>query len=147
VGDEVVAIGSPYGCEDSVTTGIISALDRSITSPGNYTISGALQTDAAINPGNSGGPLLDSGGRVIGMNAQIESSPNSNSGVGFAIPSDTVKRVADALVDAERVEHAYLGVSLGDASEGLASPPCGAARRPPKPGSRPAPSSRRSRAT
>jgi putative serine protease PepD len=99
-----------------VTTGIVSALDRSITSPSNYTISGVLQTDAAINPGNSGGPLLDSGGRVIGMNAQIESSSNSNSGVGFAIPSDTVQRVAHALIDGEQVEHAYLGVSLSDAT-------------------------------
>jgi putative serine protease PepD len=116
VGDEVVAIGSPYGYEESVTTGIVSALDRSITSPSNYTISGVLQTDAAINPGNSGGPLLDSGGRVIGMNAQIESSSNSNSGVGFAIPSDTVQRVADALIGGEQVEHAYLGVSLSDAT-------------------------------
>jgi putative serine protease PepD len=118
VGDEVVAIGNPYGYEESVTTGIVSALDRSITSPSNYTISGVLQTDAAINPGNSGGPLLDSSGRVIGMNAQIESSSNSNSGVGFAIPSDTVQRVANALIDGEQVEHAYLGVSLSDASDG-----------------------------
>jgi putative serine protease PepD len=118
VGDTVVAIGSPYGLEETVTTGIISALDRSITSPTNYTISGALQTDAAINPGNSGGPLLDSGGHVIGMNAQIESSSNSNSGIGFAIPSNTVKRVADQLVDGEPVEHAYLGVSLTDGSDG-----------------------------
>jgi putative serine protease PepD len=118
VGDEVVAIGSPYGYEESVTTGIVSALDRSITSPSNYTISGVLQTDAAINPGNSGGPLLDSSGRVIGMNAQIESSSNSNSGVGFAIPSDTVQRVANALIDGEPVEHAYLGVSLSEASDG-----------------------------
>lgn len=118
VGDEVVAIGSPYGYEESATTGIVSALARSITSPTNYTISGVLQTDAAINPGNSGGPLLDSSGRVIGMNAQIESSSNSSSGVGFAIPSDTVQRVANALIAGDQVEYAYLGVSLNDASDG-----------------------------
>jgi putative serine protease PepD len=117
VGDAVVAIGSPYGLEETVTTGIISALDRSITSPTDYTISGVLQTDAAINPGNSGGPLLNSSGHVIGMNAQIKSSSNSNSGVGFAIPSDTVKRVAEQLVDGEQVEHAYLGISLTDGSD------------------------------
>jgi len=118
VGDEVAAIGSPYGLEETVTTGIISAIDRSITSPSNYTISGALQTDAAINPGNSGGPLLDSGGRVIGVNAQIKSSSDGNTGIGFAIPSDTVSRVAEALIGGKRVEHAYLGVSLADASDG-----------------------------
>jgi putative serine protease PepD len=118
VGDSVVAMGSPYGLEETVTTGIISALDRSISSPSNYTISGALQTDAAINPGDSGGPLLDSSGRVIGMNAQIKSSSDGNTGVGFAIPSDTVKRVAEALVSGDQVKHAYLGVSLADASGG-----------------------------
>ena len=118
VGDSVVAIGSPYGLEATVTTGIISALDRSITSPSDYTIGGVLQTDAAINPGNSGGALLDSSGRVIGMNAQIASSSAGNNGVGFAIPVDTVKRVADALISGEQVEHAYLGVSLTDAGDG-----------------------------
>ena len=117
VGDAVVAIGSPYGLEETVTTGIISALDRSITSPTNYTISGVLQTDAAINPGNSGGPLLNSSGQVIGMNAQIKSSSNSSSGLGFAIPSDTVKSVAEQLVDGKQVEHAYLGIALTDGSD------------------------------
>jgi putative serine protease PepD len=118
VGDAVVAIGSPYGLENTVTTGIISALDRTITSPSNYTISGALQTDAAINPGNSGGPLLDASGHVIGVNAQIKSSSNGNTGVGFAISSNTVRRVAQALIEGKQVKHAYLGVSLADASDG-----------------------------
>jgi putative serine protease PepD len=118
VGDAVVAIGSPYGLAGTVTTGIVSALNRSITSPTNYTISGALQTDAAINPGNSGGPLLDAVGHVVGMNSQIESNSNGNTGVGFAIASNTVSRVAQQLAAGRQVRHAYLGVELGDAADG-----------------------------
>ena len=118
VGDAVVAIGSPYGLAGTVTTGIISALDRTITSPSNYSITGALQTDAAINPGNSGGPLLDADGHVIGVNAQIESSSNGNTGVGFALAGDDVRKVAGQLIAGRAVRHAYLGVGLGDASNG-----------------------------
>jgi putative serine protease PepD len=118
VGDAVVAIGSPYGLAGTVTTGIISALDRTITSPTRYSITGALQTDAAINPGNSGGPLLDAEGHVIGVNAQIESQSNGNTGVGFAIASNTVSRVAQQIVAGKPVQHAYLGVSIGDATNG-----------------------------
>jgi putative serine protease PepD len=118
VGDAVVAIGSPYGLAGTVTTGIVSALDRTITSPSNYSITGALQTDAAINPGNSGGPLLDAAGHVIGMNAQIESSSNGNTGVGFALAANAVRGVAEQLVAGKTVQHAYLGVGLGDATNG-----------------------------
>src|SRR4051812_45773798 len=118
VGDAVVAIGSPYGLAGTVTTGILSALDRTITSPSDYSITGALQTDAAINPGNSGGPLLDAAGHVIGLNAQIESSSNGNTGVGFALAGNAVRKVAEQIVAGRSGEHAYLGVQLGDATAG-----------------------------
>jgi putative serine protease PepD len=98
VGSGVIAIGSPYGLTGSVTVGVISALGRTIPAPGGTEIAGAIQTDAPINPGNSGGPLLDMAGRVIGVNAQIESSSGDNSGVGFAIPSNTVQRVVHDLL-------------------------------------------------
>jgi S1-C subfamily serine protease len=112
VGQGVVAIGSPFGLQGTVTTGIVSALDRSIQAPNGYTIGGAIQTDAAINHGNSGGPLLDSSGKVVGVNAQIASDSGGNDGVGFAIPSDTVSSVAQQLIAGQSVEHAYLGVSV-----------------------------------
>jgi putative serine protease PepD len=111
-GDVAIAIGSPFRLSGTVTTGIISALDRSIESPNGFPISGVLQTDAAINPGNSGGPLLDSQGRVIGVNSQIASgSAQQNSGVGFAVPVDTVKDVVPKLIGGEEIKRAYLGVS------------------------------------
>ena len=116
VGDGVVAIGSPFGLSETVTAGIVSALDRSIDSPNGATIPGAIQTDAAINHGNSGGPLLDLSGKVIGVNAQIESDSGDNAGVGFAIPSNTVKTVVAQLLSGVRIQHAYLGVSIGDAA-------------------------------
>ena len=119
VGDPVVAIGSPFGYEGSVTAGIVSALGRTIDAPNGYAISRALQTDAAINHGNSGGPLLDSSGRVIGVNAQIVSESGGNVGLGFAIPSDTVRRVVSQLVAGKDVEHAYLGISLAGADDGV----------------------------
>ena len=97
VGENVIAIGSPFGLEGTLTSGIVSALHRDIQSPNGQTISGALKTDAAINPGNSGGPLLDSQGRVIGVNAQIASSSGGNTGVGFAISVDTVRQVVPQL--------------------------------------------------
>jgi putative serine protease PepD len=120
VGDTVVAIGSPFGLENSVTAGIVSALGRSMEAPNGFTINGSIQTDAAINHGNSGGPLLDLSGRVIGVNAQIASESGGNEGVGFAIPSNTVGSIAKQLIADGSVQHAYLGVSVtqpsGDAA-------------------------------
>jgi S1-C subfamily serine protease len=110
VGDGVVAIGAPFGLEETVTSGIVSALHRSIDAPNNFTIPDSIQTDAAINHGNSGGPLLDEHGKVIGVNAQIESDSGGNDGVGFAIPANTVKSIASQLLSNGKVEHAFLGV-------------------------------------
>jgi putative serine protease PepD len=118
VGDEVAAIGSPFGLPESMTSGIVSAVNRTITAPNKFSISGAIQTDAAINHGNSGGPLLNMSGQVIGVNAQIESDSGGNDGVGFAIPSDAVKSVANTLIAGQTVQHAYLGVQVGDSSSG-----------------------------
>jgi putative serine protease PepD len=112
VGDGVVAIGSPFGLEGSVTSGIVSALHRQITSPNNFTIDDSIQTDAAINHGNSGGPLLNAQGEVIGVTAQIESDSGGNDGVGFAIPSNTTTSVVTQLLAGGKVQHAYLGVGL-----------------------------------
>jgi putative serine protease PepD len=118
VGQPVVAIGSPYGLEETVTSGIVSALHREMTAPNNFTIADSIQTDAAINHGNSGGPLLDLNGRVIGVNAQIKSETGENTGVGFAIPSDTVRSIASRLATGATVQHAYLGVSIANAPNG-----------------------------
>jgi putative serine protease PepD len=124
VGDPVVAIGSPFSLPETTTTGIVSQTGRSITAPNNYTIPNAIQTDAAINPGNSGGPLLDAGAHVLGLNDQIETNnqtptgQGSSSGVGFAIPSNTVSRIANALIGGQHVQHAYVGVLLSGASAG-----------------------------
>jgi len=112
VGDPVVAIGSPFGLEETVTSGIVSALHRSIDSPANFAISDTIQTDAAINHGNSGGPLLNAQGQVVGVNAQIRSDSGDNAGVGFAIPSDTVRSIAGQLISNGKAVHAYLGVAL-----------------------------------
>jgi S1-C subfamily serine protease len=112
VGDAVVAIGSPFGLEQTVTSGIVSALHRQMTAPNEFSINDSIQTDAAINHGNSGGPLLNSSGRVIGVNAQIESESGGNDGVGFAIPSNTVRSIVSQLVETGEVEHAYLGVGV-----------------------------------
>jgi S1-C subfamily serine protease len=112
VGDGVVAIGSPFGLENTVTTGIVSALHRDITAPNNYTITDTIQTDAAINHGNSGGVLLNLNGDVVGVTAQIDSESGGNDGVGFAIPSNTVRAIVSQLVSSGSVEHAYLGVHI-----------------------------------
>lgn len=110
IGQSALAIGSPFGQRWTMTSGIISALDRTIEGLGDFQIGAVVQTDAPINPGNSGGPLLNLAGEVIGVNAQIISENRANSGVGFAIPSNLVLRVADDLRAAGRVEYAYLGV-------------------------------------
>jgi putative serine protease PepD len=115
-GDEVVAIGSPFGLTETMTAGIVSAIGRTITAPNNYSISGAIQTDAPINHGNSGGPLLNSSGAVVGVNVQIDSESNGSEGVGFATPIDTVKSVADTFIAGGKVQHAYLGIQVGDAA-------------------------------
>ncbi|MDX6508081.1 MAG: hypothetical protein QOG06_2725 [Gaiellaceae bacterium] len=112
VGDGVVAIGSPFGLEETVTSGIVSALHRAIQALNNFTINDSIQTDAAINHGNSGGPLLNSQGEVVGVNAQIKSDSGGNEGVGFSIPSNTVRTVAGQLISTGKAEHAYLGVSI-----------------------------------
>lgn len=113
VGDAVVAIGSPFGLENSASAGIVSALHRTIQATNGYTIAGVIQTDAAINHGSSGGPLLDSAGRVVGVTSQIEGGTvDGNVGVGFVIPSNMVRSVVDQLVAGKKVSHPYLGVEL-----------------------------------
>jgi S1-C subfamily serine protease len=112
VGDPVVAIGSPFGLQGTVTSGIVSALHRAMTAPNNFTINDSIQTDAAINHGNSGGPLLDAHAQVIGINSQIDSDSGGSDGVGFAVPSDTVRAIASQLIQNGKVEHAYLGVQI-----------------------------------
>ena len=112
VGDPVVAIGSPFGLEGTLTTGVVSGLGREIEAPNGFTIENAVQTDAALNHGNSGGPLLDMQGRVVGVAAQIRSDSGGNVGIGYAVPGDTAQRVARQLISDGSVEHAYLGVSL-----------------------------------
>jgi putative serine protease PepD len=116
VGAGVVAIGSPFGLAESVTSGIVSALHRQMDSSNGFTIGDSIQTDAPINHGNSGGPLLNASGQVIGVNAQIQSESGGSDGVGFAIPSNTVKSVVTQLVAGKSVKHAYMGVSLGDST-------------------------------
>jgi S1-C subfamily serine protease len=113
VGDPVVAIGNPFGFDDTVTTGIVSALGREIQAPNNFSIDHTIQTDAAINPGNSGGPLLDQHGRVIGINSQIATGGTSKGsvGIGFAIPINLAKQVLPTLIKSGKVPHAYIGVT------------------------------------
>ena len=121
VGDGVVAIGSPFGLEETVTSGIVSALHRQMQAPNNFTINDSIQTDAAINHGNSGGPLLNSEGQVIGVNAQIRSDGGGSDGVGFAIPSNTIGLIATQLIGSGKAEHAYLGVSVQTIPASVAS--------------------------
>jgi len=111
VGEPVAAIGSPFGERQSLSVGVVSAVDRSIDSLTSFSISGAIQTDAAINPGNSGGPLVDADGRVVGINQQIKTTSGGGEGVGFAVPIDAVKRSLDMLRDSGEAHYAYLGVS------------------------------------
>jgi S1-C subfamily serine protease len=113
VGDSVVAIGNPFGLDRTVTTGIVSALQRQLRAPNGFTIQNVIQTDAAINPGNSGGPLIDAQGRVIGINSQIATagSGGGNIGIGFAVPIDKASEIADQLKKEGKVERAFLGMT------------------------------------
>ena len=111
VGQPVAAIGSPFGEQQSLSVGVVSAADRSVKSLTQFQIEGAIQTDASINPGNSGGPLLDGAGRVVGINQQIETSSGANDGVGFAVPISAVKRSLAQLRSGGKAEYAYIGVS------------------------------------
>lgn len=111
VGQKTYAIGNPYGLDQSLTTGVVSALNRQLPSAtAGQAIEGVIQTDAAINPGNSGGPLLDSAGRLIGVNASIISPSGSSAGIGFAVPVDTVNRIVPQLIAAGKVTRPYLGI-------------------------------------
>jgi putative serine protease PepD len=112
VGDDVVAIGSPFGLQGTITSGIVSALHRDIQAPNNFTIQDTIQTDAAINHGNSGGVLLNTAGQVIGVTAQIDSESGGNDGVGFAIPSNTVRSVVSTLIGGGSVQRGYLGIHI-----------------------------------
>jgi putative serine protease PepD len=129
VGDVAIAIGNPFGLDRTVTEGIVSSLGRTLTAPNGFQIDGVIQTDAAINPGNSGGPLLDDGGKVIGVNSQIATNGLSagNVGIGFAVPSNTVRQVLPGLKLGKTVSHAWLGVRLDAPSRLSPSTPSGAA--------------------
>jgi len=122
VGDQVIAIGNPFGFDRTVTTGIVSAKQRQITAPNGFQINDVIQTDAAINPGNSGGPLLDSTGKVIGINSQIATggAGSGSVGIGFAVPVDTAKKVIPQLKKDGKVERAYLGVETTDVTRQIA---------------------------
>jgi putative serine protease PepD len=121
VGEPVVAIGNPFGLDRTVTSGIVSALQRQIQAPNGWSISHVIQTDAAINPGNSGGPLINSSGAVIGINSQIQTGgSNGNVGIGFAIPIDTAREVVKQIEEHGEVKHAYLGISGGSVTPELA---------------------------
>jgi S1-C subfamily serine protease len=111
VGQPVAAIGSPFGEQQSLSVGVISATERSVRSLTQFQIEGAIQTDASINPGNSGGPLLDAGARVVGINQQIETSSGANDGVGFAVPISSIKRSVAQIEEDGSAEYAYIGVS------------------------------------
>jgi len=119
VGQKVLAIGNPFGLGETLTTGIISSLGRSIRSEGGVLMEDLIQTDAAINPGNSGGPLLDSDGKVIGINTAIFSPSGGNVGIGFAIPADAAKRIIPDLLEKGYVAHPWMGLSLFPITPGV----------------------------
>ena len=128
----MIAIGNPFGLSRTVTTGIVSGLQRQIQAPNGFTIPNVIQTDAAINPGNSGGPLLDANGRVIGINSQIQTGGGQGSvGIGFAVPINTVKDELARLKAGDSVERAYLGVQMQrvDATARTGPQPPGRPRR------------------
>jgi len=116
VGNKVLAIGNPFGLDQTLTTGIVSALGRQITSPADKTITGVIQTDAAINPGNSGGPLLNSQGEVVGINTSILSRSGASAGIGFAIPSNEIQKVVPQLIQYGKIQHLSLGLRYLDDS-------------------------------
>jgi putative serine protease PepD len=120
VGEQIAAIGDPFGYDRSLSTGIVSGVDRTIQAPNGFTVAHAIQTDAAINPGNSGGPILDASGHVIGIADQIatDGSSEQSSGVGFAVPIDLVKGALKTLESGGTVSHAYIGIATGDATSG-----------------------------
>jgi S1-C subfamily serine protease len=120
VGDPVVAIGNPFALDRTVTSGIVSALQRQIQAPNGFSIDNVIQTDAAINPGNSGGPLIDAGGRVIGINSQIASQSGGSEGIGFAEPINTARDVIKQLLDNGSVQRAYLGITGADITPEIA---------------------------
>jgi len=122
VGDQVIAIGNPFGLDRTVTSGIVSAIQRQIQAPNGFSISHVIQTDAAINPGNSGGPLIDATGSVIGINSQIQTGGGSggNVGIGFAVPINTAREVVGQLEENGEVKHAYLGITGGGLNSDLA---------------------------
>jgi S1-C subfamily serine protease len=121
VGDPVIAIGNPFGYSRTVTTGIVSALQRQISAPNNFQIDNVIQTDASINPGNSGGPLIDAHGEVIGINSQIATGGSNGSvGIGFAIPVNSAKEIVPQLEEEGEVERPYLGVTTTTVTEQLA---------------------------
>ncbi len=120
VGEPVAAMGNPFGLSDTLTAGIISALERTMEAAGNYVIIDIIQIDAAVNPGNSGGPLVNLKGQVVGVNTAIQSETGSFAGIGFAIPSDTVKREIDDLIETGTYEHPWLGVSALDVTIAIA---------------------------
>lgn len=117
VGQKAIAIGNPFGLDHTLTTGVVSALDREIVGFGNVTIRGMIQTDASINPGNSGGPLIDSAGRLLGMTTMIYSKSGGSAGIGFAVPVATVRRVVDQIVEKGRVEQVGIGIRVLDARD------------------------------
>ncbi len=119
VGDPVVAIGSPFGLQGSLSTGIVSGLRRQIDSPNGYAITGTIQTDAALNPGNSGGPLLDMSGRVVGVATQIATDSGRNEGIGFAVPASVVRRTASRIIATGTADLPYLGIVGQDTGDGL----------------------------
>jgi S1-C subfamily serine protease len=123
VGDPTIAIGNPFGLERTLTTGVVSAVQRTIRAPDGFQIDHVIQTDAALNPGNSGGPLLDASGRVIGINSQIETggSGSGNIGIGFAVPIDTAKQITPQLEKSGRVDRGFLGVETVTIDKSLAA--------------------------
>ncbi|MFY9797186.1 MAG: trypsin-like peptidase domain-containing protein [Candidatus Nitrosopolaris sp.] len=122
VGDTVIAIGNPFGLSDTITTGIVSGIRRSLptSAGGGFSIPNAIQTDATVNPGNSGGPLLDTRGEMIGMNTAILSGTNAFSGIGFAIPSNTITKIVPTLIEKGYYPHPYLGLTFRALTSDLA---------------------------
>jgi S1-C subfamily serine protease len=120
VGESIVAIGNPFGLSDTMTAGIVSQLGRELSAPGGYVIVDVVQVDAAINPGNSGGPLVNMNGEVVGVNTAIVSESGTFAGIGFAIPSETVRRELPSLIQTGRYSHPWIGISGIDVTVGIA---------------------------